>query len=252
LKIRRKLPKPSRAKPPRYVIGFSSPPTPAELQTWFDLEYGGPISFKSNPDGEDPAFPTLIAIHGPWTAWIQLSAPPAQADVWQHRLEWQHSACGVVGETAAGRSHTVDVVLHAARLARGMTLLTEGTAYDVTTQTYLNPSDWSDRPLTQFQVKDHITVVQAEDDERQKDWFYTRGLSKFGIDDIEVFRPTGLPSHTMRDDLVDIADELVRRGQSPNVGATISISALSLSIRIVRHRTRLFADTPLILREISW
>jgi len=131
-------------------------------------------------------------------------------------------------------------------------LLTEGTAYDVTTLTYLNPSDWTDRPLVQFSVRDHVTVVHADDIERQRDWFYTRGLSKFGLDEIEVFRPVGLPSHTITENLFDIADELLRRGQSPNVGSTILIPNLAASIRVVRHRTHPSADTPLILREISW
>jgi hypothetical protein len=252
LKIRRKPPKPSRSKPPLYIIGFSTCPEPAELRTWFDLEYGGLISFTDRAIGDDLDSPTLAAAHGPWSAWIQLSLPFAQAESWQHRLSWQHSVCGAVGSTTATRSQLVDVVLHATRLARGLTLLSGGTAYDVTTGTYLNPSDWTDRPLTQFHVKDHMTVVHDEDDERHMDWFYTRGLSKFGIDDIEVFRPKGLPSHTMRDDLIDIADELVGGGQSPNVGSTIPISALDLSIRVVRHRTKLFAERPLILREISW
>lgn len=252
MKIRRKLPKPPRSKPPLFVIGFSSSPTLEELRTWFDLEYGGPLSLKNNALGDGTDSPTLVATHGPWTAWIQRSVPSAQAETWRHRLEWQHSACGTVDGTTTSRSHAVDVVLHGARLARGMTLLTDGTTYDVTTQTYLNPSDWSDRPLIHFHVKDHITIIQAEDDERHMDWFYTRGLSKFGVDDLEVFRPIGLPTHMMRDDLMDIADELVRKGISPNVGSTIPVSALGVPIRVVRHRTYLFADTSLILREISW
>ena len=193
-----------------------------------------------------------MATHGPWSAWVLLSAIPEQADAWQQRLEWRHTRCAAVGAATATKSNSADVVLHAARLARGLTLLTEGTAYDVTMQTYLNPSDWTDRPLTYFSVKDHVIVVHAEDAERQRDWFYTRGLSKFGLDEIEVFQPVGLPSHTVSDNLLDIADEFVRIGQSPNVGSAISIPTLALSIRVVRHRTHPSADTPLILREISW
>jgi len=252
LKIRRKVPKPPRSKPPLYVIGFSSSPTPREFQTWFDHEYGGPLSFKESPTGEESATSPLMASHGPWSAWMLLSAPPVQADAWQQRLEWRHTACAAIGAGPATKSNAIDVVLHAARLARGVALLTEGTAYDVTTLTYLNPSDWTDRPLVQFSVRDHVTVVHADDIERQRDWFYTRGLSKFGLDEIEVFRPVGLPSHTITENLFDIADELLRRGQSPNVGSTILIPNLAASIRVVRHRTHPSADTPLILREISW
>jgi hypothetical protein len=252
LKIRRKVPKPPRSKPPLYVIGFSSSPTPAELRAWFDLEYGGPLSFKDDARAEEPVSSPLMTTHGPWSAWVLLSAPRDQADAWQQRLEWRHATCAAVGAATATKSNSADVVLHAARLARGITLLTEGTAYDVTMQTYLNPSDWIDRPLTHFSVKDHVIVVHAEDAERQRDWFYTRGLSKFGLDEIEVFQPVGLPSHTVSENLLDIADEFLRIGQSPNVGSAIAIPTLALSIRVVRHRTHPFADTPLILREISW
>jgi hypothetical protein len=251
LKIRRKVPKPPRSKPPLYVIGFTSSPTPAELRVWFDLEYGGPLSFTDHPIDDEPTSP-LMASHGPWSAWMVLPAPSTQADAWQQRLEWRHTTCAFVGGTAATKSNSVDVVLHAARLARGMTLLTEGTTYDVTMQTYLNPSDWTDRPLLQFFVKDHVIVVHSEDTERQRDWFYTRGLSKFGLDEIEVFQPVGLPSHTVSDTLLDIADELLRIGHSPNVGSTIAIPTLAFSIRVVRHRTHPSTDTPLILREIAW
>ncbi len=252
MKIRRKVPKPPRSKPPLYVIGFSSSPTPAEVRAWFDLEYGGPLSFKDSPIGEEPSCSPLMATHGPWSGWMLLSAPSVQADAWQQRLEWQHSACAAVGAGTATKSNLVDVVLHTARLARGITLLTEGTTYDVTTQTYLNPSDWIDRRLVRFSVKDHVTVAHSDDAEHRRDWFYTRGLSKFGLDEIEVFQPIGLPSHTVREDLLHIADELVRIGQSPNVGSTIAIPTLAFSIRVVRHRTHPSADMPLILREITW
>ena len=193
-----------------------------------------------------------MATHGPWSAWMLFSAPAVQAGAWQQRLEWRHTACAAVGIGPATKSNAIDVVLHATRLARGVSLLTEGTGYDVTTQTYLNPSDWTDRPLTQFSVKDHVTVVHSDDVERQRDWFYTRGLSKFGLDEIEVFQPVGLPSHPLTGNLFDIADELLRRGQSPTVGSTMLIPNLALSIRVVRHRTHPSTDTPLILREITW
>lgn len=252
MKIRRKGPKPPQSKPPLYVIGFSSSPTPAELRTWFDLEYGGPLSFKDNLTGKEPSSSPLMATHGPWSAWMLLSVPAVQANAWQQRLEWRHAACAAVGAGTATNSNSIDVVLHVARLTRGTTLLTEGTAYDVTTQTYLNPSDWTDRPLVQFSVRDHVTVVHSDDTEGLRDWFHTRGLSKFGLDEIEVFQPIGLPSHTISEKLLDIAEELLRRGHSPNVGSTILIPNLALSIRVVRHRTHPSADTPLILREITW
>jgi len=252
LKIRRKLPKPPRSKPPLYVIGFSAPPIQAEFQTWFDLEYGGPLSCKSSSAGDDPAGSIMMMTHGPWTSWVQWSVPSAQADAWQHRLEWGHSSCSAVGAASSTRSNTMDVMLHTARVARGLTLLTGGTAYDVATATYLNPSDWTDRPLTRFNANDHVTVVQSDDSEHRREWFYTRGLSKFGIDEVEVFQPIGLPSPPILEKLYGIAEELIRNGHSPTVGSSVTIQHLALSVRIVRHRTHPSTDMPLILREVSW
>ncbi len=54
-----------------------------------------------------------------------------------------------------------DTILFAARLARGLTLLTQGTAHDIITNQYVNPSDWQDRPLTHFIAADHIPIMQA-------------------------------------------------------------------------------------------
>lgn len=143
------------------------------------------------------------------------------------------------------------MILHAARLARGLTLLTDGTAYDVTTATYLNPSDWRDRPLASFQIGDHVTVLQGDADQPDREWFYTRGLSKFGLDEIEVVQPLGLPSRPVIDHLMGIAEEVIRLGRSPKIGTTISIPERGLSVRVIRHRT-ISADIPLILREVKW
>ena len=84
-----------------------------------------------------------------------------------------------------------DTILFAARLSRGLTLLTQGTAYDLTTQQYLNPSDWKDRGLTGFAVDDHVMIAQDEQVKANEIWCYTLGLSKFGIDELEMFLPRG-------------------------------------------------------------
>ena len=48
MKIRKKLPKPSGSGQPLYIIGYSSPaPSAAELQMWFDQDYGGPLKLKT-------------------------------------------------------------------------------------------------------------------------------------------------------------------------------------------------------------
>ena len=252
MKIRKKLPKAPRAGVPLAVIGYSSVPTVKELQTWFDLEYGGPLAVKEAP-GQDRAegFPLLLAVHGPWQAMVRLSLPGTEADAWTQRLGWSHASCAGLWRSTAHRADAIDATLHAARLVRGLVLLTEGTAYDVPAQRYLNPSDCTDQRLDAFEVRDHVAVTQSEDAARGE-WFFTRGLSKFSLDEIEVFRPVGLPALPAMERLLIIAAEFIRRGQSPNVGTTVEIPELDHSIQVIRHRTVPSADTPLILREVAW
>ncbi|MGH7230455.1 MAG: hypothetical protein ACREJU_03750 [Nitrospiraceae bacterium] len=254
MKIRRKLPKPPRLRHPSHIIGYSSnAPDPSDLQRWFDLEYGGPLVFKGveRNAAELQTYGALVS-HGPWNAWLRLSLSSSEAEEWKQRLAWRHDgASAIVGAPLTPRL-AIDTILHAARMARGLTLLTEGTAYDVITQVYLNPADWKDRPLDQFHVRDHIEVLQTEAAEAGLEWFYTRGLNKFGFDDIETFRPVGLPSRDIMDTLRDIADEILRLGQSPTVGLTLPLPTLGLSLRVIRHRTAFPLDSPLALREITW
>ena len=58
--------------------------------------------------------------------------------------------------------------------------LTQGTAHDIITNQYVNPSDWQDRPLTHFNVSDHIPIMRGDDEQSGRTWCYTLGLSKFG------------------------------------------------------------------------
>ena len=244
MKIRKKSPKPSGSERPCYVIGYSSPaPSAAELQMWFDLEYGGPLKLKVS--GE-----TLVATHGPWNGQVQLAS--SQADTWSERLDWRHTSAGMVLRPSVTPQQACDLVLFAARLARGLTLLTQGTAYDTVTHTYLNPSDWMDRPLDRFRTADHVTVSQADSPEPQTDWFHTLGLSKFGLDELEVFRPAGLPDRPTLETLTAVADEMLRIGRSPNVGTTVPLPVLGLSIMVKRHRTAAPTGLSLPFREISW
>jgi hypothetical protein len=143
-----------------------------------------------------------------------------------------------------------DSILFAARLARGLTLLTQGTAYDITTNQYVNPSDWQDRPLTQFLVSDHIPVMRSDDEPSRRTWCYTLGLSKFGVDELEMFLSPGLPDQPARDALRETADELTRTGQSPKVGSHIRVGSLGQSVEIANHRTAAPAGRMLGFREI--
>lgn len=248
MKIRKKAPKPSGGGQPSYVIGYSTPaPSVAELKMWFDLEYGGPLKLTV-PRETAPA----TATHGPWHASLQIALARAEAGSWSERLDWRHSQAGLVLRPSVTPQQACDLVLFAARLARGLTLLTQGTAYDTVTHTYLNPSDWTDRPLERFRTQDHVTVGQADSPDPQTDWLHTLGLSKFGLDELEVFQPVGLSTRPTLETLAAIADEVLRMGRSPKVGTTLPLPLLGLTITVKRHRTAGPAGLSLPFREVGW
>lgn len=250
MKIRRKQPKLPRSGRPLYVIGYTATtPSQAELQNWFDLEYGGPISFTGNAADSSGL---VLATHGPWTAAVCLSLPPAEAASWKDLVGWGHDRAGLILPTTAPTSKAIDLVLHAARLARGLTLLTDGTAYDVATHDYRNPSDWKDRPLARFTAEDHVTVDHIESGDSELERFYTRGLAKFGLDELETFRPIGLPSRPVLESLADVAAEILRIGQLPAVGSAIALPELGLTLHVTRHRTTPPAEGSTPFREITW
>jgi hypothetical protein len=253
MKIRRKLPKPPRSGRLSYIVGYTTAaPSVVDLQTWFDFEYGGPVSFDRPHARNCDAHSALLVTHGSWHAWLDISVPSGEAEEWMNRLGWRHTAAGTVTGTTLTPGHAGDAVLHAARLARGLTLMTDGTAYDVTTPSCFNPSIRKDRPLDQLRMNDHMTVVDAEASESGVQWLYTRGLSKLGLDKIETFRPLGLPTRESTSRLIEIADEIFRLGQSPKVGTSLPFPAIGLTIHVLRHRTAFLAGSPLALREIAW
>ena len=245
MKIKKKLPKPSGSGQPLYVVGYSSPaPSLSELQVWFDLEYGGPLKIK----GGEPALLT----HGPWNAWAQTALPAAEAEAWASRLDWRHRSAALIPRPSVTPQQACDTILHAARLARGLGLLTQGTVYDPFTHTFLNPSDWQDRPLDRFRLSDHIVAMQSDSPDPTTEWFHTLGMSKFGLDELETFRPTGLPARTTLDTLLEIAGELLRMGRSPAIGATVPLPLQGLTVSVTRHRTASPTGLSLPFRELSW
>ena len=253
MKIRRKAAKLPPSAPPLYIVGYrGSSPAPEELAIWFDVEYGGPLRLQADSGPSLGAPPQFRAVHGPWEAAIRLLLPAADAEAWKESLAWGHPNAGQVRLARTAPSKAIDVVLHAARLARGLTLLTGGTAYDLRTQTYLNPSDWQDRPLTQFSAGDHVTVEQSDADKAGRERFYTKGLAKFGLDELEVFRPMGLSGRPTSERLTDIAETIIRLGQSPKVGASLTLPGIGLTLSVTKHRTVPSAEGPLAFREIAW
>ena len=256
MKIRRKLPAPPRSGRPAYLIGYTStPPTLPDVQACFDLDYGGPLTLRqvnrASVPGEVPLGP-VVATHGPWSATVQLSLSPDASNIWKDSLGWGHTLCGQVSPASLGPRDASNQVLHVARLARVLTLLTEGTAYDTITQTYLNPSDWKDRPLDRFTVRDHVTIEQADGPDPEREWFSTRGLVKFGLDEVETYRPVGLPSRPTIEVLLDLTEQLIRIGHAPKVGSTVIVPVQDLSVRIIRHRTAAPTGIMVGFREIAW
>lgn len=145
-----------------------------------------------------------------------------------------------------------EIALHVARLARGLTLLAEGTAYDVVTASYYNPSDWGSRELEKFHIKDHVQVEQRDQSQHEKVWFYTRGLEKFGLEELEVYRPIGLPDSPVIDMLLDIGEMLIAGGKIAKVGDCLVLPQTSQLIKVVRHRTDYSFGMRLHLREVTW
>jgi hypothetical protein len=209
---------------------------------WFDLEYGGPLKWTESGA-------QAVAAHTDWSAIVSLALPDEEADAWRERAGWDHPHAAAITSAASARP-SPDLILHAARLARGLTLLTQGTAFDVVTAQHANPSDWTDRRLERFDVGDHVAVLDGDvPDGRQ--WFYTRGLRRFGLDELEYFHPRGLTAAPARTLLLAAAGELIGRRQPTNVGATIALLEPAVTIQIVRHRTVPLGEGTLIVREIQ-
>ena len=134
------------------------------------------------------------------------------------------------------RRDSREIILHVTRLARGLTLLTGGTAYDTATETYLNPSDWSDRPLHGFQIRDHLRIEQVSGREDGRIWFHTRGLSKFGLDDVELYRPAGLSERPVLEFLSELAESLIDAGKAPNVGEVVRLAKANASVPLTEEQ----------------
>ena len=83
-------------------------------------------------------------------------------------------------------------------------------------------------------------------------WFHTRGLSKFGIEDVELYRPAGLSERPVLEFLSELAENLIDAGKAPNVGDVMRLVSSGRVVRIVRHRTDQSYGIRLNLREIEW
>lgn len=248
MRIRKKSPKPSAKRPPLYFIGYrGTAPATDELKIWYDREYGGPLTIRHEAGSTE----SWQATHGPWSAHVVMPLPQSHVAEVIKQLAWEHETMGAVAPSLAPPRDMPDTILFAARVARGLTLLTQGTAYDVTTQAYVNPSDWQDRALAGFLVDDHLTIAHDDTSRPDQVWSYSLGLSKFGLDEIEMFQGKGLPESSAKDLLTESAAELLRLGQSPKVGTAFRLPLLGRTIRIVNHRTAAPAGRMLGFRELQ-
>jgi hypothetical protein len=248
MRIKKKIPKPSAKRPPLYFIGYrGTAPGLDELTIWYDREYGGPLTIR--PEAGAPE--SWQASHGPWSAHVVMPLPVTHTGDIMKNLAWEHDQMGAIAPTLMPNRDMPDLVLFAARLARGLTLLTQGTAYDVTTQAYVNPSDWQNRTMTSFLANDHLTIVHDDQTKPDQVWCHTMGLTKFGLDEIETFYGKGLPESAAKDLLTESATELLRIGQSPKVGTAFRLPLLGRTIRIVNYRTAAPTGRMIGFRELQ-
>lgn len=234
MRIKKKTPKPSSRRPPLYFIGYrGTAPGLDELTQWFNGEYGGPLTLR--PEAEAPE--SWQATHGPWSSHVVMPLPSSHTADIMKNLSWEHDLMGAIAPSMVPHKDVADTVLFSARIARGLTLLTQGTAYDIATQAYVNPSDWKDRTLASFVADDHITIVHDDTARPDQVWCHTLGMTKFGLDEIETFYGKGLPESAAKELLTESANELLRIGQSPKVGSALRLPLLGCTIRIVNYRT---------------
>lgn len=249
-KIKRKV-KSAPRKRPSMVVGFSGSELPPAgfLAAWFDQQYGGPLHIRF-PEANSNT--TFEARHVDWRAMMSQIRSDEEIARWTTQMAWNHTEVVQMVSTSPAGSAKQDVVLFLARLAKGLTLLTDGTVYDVGASHYFNPTDWSDRLLDSFHIEDHVQVKEEEHLLDGRQWFYTRGLAKFGLEEFEVFQPRGLPAPSTIDRLLDLADRCVGQGKSPKVGDYVQLISDAVDIRVVNHRTHALPDGQLNLREVRW
>ncbi len=235
---------------PAFLIGWThgEAPPPGYLAAWFNQQYGGPLQIRFLSKNGHQHFE---AMHTTWNARVQL-APSAESFArWQDRLQWEHSHLAQLEIPSQLSADRRDTVLHLARIAKGLTLLLDGTAYDVATGSYRNPSDWQDVELGIFRIQDHVQVEQYEQVQQVRSWYHTRGLLKFGLDEIEAFHALGLSGQGIEAMLYDVAAQLIVEGKNPKIGYQIAFGQEGQQVNVVRHRTDPVYGIPIAFREVQ-
>ena len=234
---------------PAFLIGWThgEPPPPGYLSAWFDQQYGGPLRIRFLSSNGHHHFE---AVHTNWKTQVQLAPSPQSLEQWRGRLQWDHPNLAEVWAPSKVQSERQDEVLHVARIVRGLTLLLEGTSYDMATGVYRNPSDWQDLDLVGFQIDDHIQVEHHEQMMDMRMWLHTRGLTKFGLDEIENFQSIGLSGNEPEYMLQKVAGRITADGKNPKVGEQVSFGERGQQVEVIRHRTDPLYGIPLAFREV--
>ena len=246
-KIKRKVPKPI-SRIPSFVIGYRGKISPPGFfAAWFDREYGGPLDIRFP---QKPHLSEYSAYHTSWGVQVNPKIPSPEVQVWRDRLGWDHQEVAEVFPIAHSNAELHNLILHGARIARGLTLLTEGTSFDMAAQFFANPSDWQDMTLGTFSPSHHVNIHQEEEAGRLRLW--TRGLTKFGREEFEHFQPIGLPTRLAEEVLMELVEELVFTKKMIKVGDAISLPYSAQCVRVASHRTDPTVGSKVSFREVVW
>ena len=233
------------------MIGYTNPEPPAAgfLAAWFNQTFEEQLDITfSTTNGAT----TFDAFTKHCKAYIDTQCSADVASTWHERLEWIHTHVTEIYPPKTSKPHGQEQILHLARLARGLTELTDGTAYDLGTGTYVNPSDWITQPLDAFRLVDHVRIEQVERPEEGRVWFHTRGLGKFGFEEIETYKGTGLAAQPVIEALENLAESIILRGDPLRTGQSIEMQTTGQTAEVVRHRTDPSYGIQLNLREVVW
>jgi hypothetical protein len=94
-------------------------------------------------------------------------------------------------------------------------------------------------------------VHHTEAEDPAFEWFYTLGLVKFGLDELELIRPRGLPSLEAIQLLTETADGVLRSGQNQKIGNFLDLPTLAQTVRFIKHRTAAPNGRMTAFRQIS-
>ena len=250
-KIKRKVTAQQRKKIPAFVIGYTNaePPPAGFLSAWFAQEFDEQLDVTFPSTHGTKIFDAFVHSR---KAQVDTQCSSDVASSWHERLEWIHTNVAEIYPPVKPKLQDREQILHLARLARGLTELTEGTAYDLGTGTYANPSDWLTQTFDDFRIEDHVKIEHVERPDEGRVWFHTRGLGKFGFEEIEIYQGTGLSVTPVIEALAQIANSIILRGKPMRGGESIAIDSIGKHIEIVWHRTDLTYGVQLNLRGIQW